>query len=67
VAGGIVIRASCLQQPTIPEGLASKEGRPYKVVTLGTFSSIDHLTTKNTPGTNEKTIEEDVATKQRPR
>jgi hypothetical protein len=43
--------------------LASKEGRPHKVVTPGTFSSIDHLTTKNTPGTNEKTAEEDVTTK----
>jgi hypothetical protein len=42
--------------------MASKEGRPHKVVTPGTFLSIDHLTTKNTPGTNEKTAEEDITT-----
>jgi hypothetical protein len=52
---------------TIQEGFASKEGQPHKVVTPITFSSTDHLTTKNTPGTDKKTAEEDIATKQRPR
>jgi hypothetical protein len=41
----------------------SKEDRPHKVVTPETFSSIDHLTAKNTLGTEKKTSKEDVATK----
>jgi hypothetical protein len=57
----------CLRQPTIQKGLALKEGRPHRVVTPGTFLSIDHLTTTNIPETDEKTIEENIATKQRPR
>jgi hypothetical protein len=63
VVEGAGIRAPCLQQPTNQEGLASKEDRPHKVVTPETFSSIDHLTAKNTLGTEKKTSKEDVATK----
>jgi hypothetical protein len=36
-------------QLSTPERLASKEGRPHKAVTLGTFSSIDHLIAWSTP------------------
>jgi hypothetical protein len=67
MASGVGIKALCLRQPTIRKGLLSKEGWPHKVVTLEIFSSIDHLTTKNTLETDEETIEEDVTTKQRPR
>jgi hypothetical protein len=44
--------------------LASKKGWHHKVVTPGTFLSINHLITKNIQGTDEKSTEEDTDTKQ---
>jgi hypothetical protein len=53
VVGDVGIRASCLQPPTIQEGLTSKKGQPHKVVTPGTFLSMNHLTIKSTLGIDQ--------------